>query len=116
MAARSRMGRSEPSDFQVEADVEVRSRIRKRAYGDQVGPGVGVGAHAVEGYSARHLDGDTTPDDGHRFGDPVRAHVVEQDEAGAGRHRLVDLLQVLALDLRSEERRVGKDGRSRWWP
>src|SRR4051794_7939745 len=87
------------SHLQIEADVEVGGRIRKRTDGYQVGAGVGVRPDAVEGDPARHLDGDPSADHGDRFRDTVRAHVVEQDQAGAARPRLVDLFQVVALAL-----------------
>src|SRR4051794_16131504 len=51
---RSRIARPEIGS-QVEGEVERRGRLRDDARGDEISPGVGVGAHGVEGDAARAL-------------------------------------------------------------
>src|SRR5688572_25125761 len=66
--------------FEVEADVEHRRRVGEGTDGDEIGSGGGVGDHALEGDSARHLDGEGAAGDAHRLGDFVGGHVVDEDE------------------------------------
>src|SRR5205823_6967437 len=79
-----------------------------------------VGRHEPHGLAAPLREEDGAAVEAERLAQLARDRLQDVDEVERGGHFLEDLdhreeMRALALE-RSEERRVGKECRSRWWP
>jgi hypothetical protein len=72
--------------------------MRERAHADDVHAEFGEPADAVQRDSSRYLDDGFAAGSGERFGELGVGEIVEHDDVGSRRERLVETLQRLDLD------------------
>ncbi len=92
-------------DFDVEADIENRRRIRERARRYEVDPGVRIAGDRLEIDTARGFDdratvGSLVADEFHGLAYGLGRHVVEQDQIGVRRDGLFDLVEAITFDVK----------------
>ena len=106
---------------EVEPDIHRAGGMGERADGDEIHAGLGDGADAGQGHAAAGLGLRAAFALLHGQAQLNQVHVVEQDDVGPRRDRLLDLLQRVGFDLHLEARdssraRAGRRRQWRWAP